>query len=211
MPSQKTKACTEISAWTINYVSKEFVKMRWKYKEEFVDTNRKTNVMIAAYTTTQARLKLFSYLETLGPRALYADTDSIIFSSKHGEANPILNDFLGDLTNELPGNSTVTFISGVPKNYGYELSKPDEYGNRTHCKIRGITQNYNNKLNVNFGVLKHFVTERQNGTVSVVNAHKIATDRNKSKIITMPERKDYQIVFDKRVIGANYVSYPYGY
>ena len=99
----------------------------------------------------------------------------------------------------------------VLKNYGYELSKPDEYGNRTHFKIRGITQNYNNKLNVNFGVLKHFVTERQNGAVSVVNAHKIARDRNKSKIITTLERKDYQIVFDKRVIGANYVSYPYGY
>ena len=43
--------------------------------------------------------------------------------------------------------------------------------------------------------------------MSVVNAHKIARDRNKSKITTMPERKYYQIVFDKRVIGANYVFF----
>ena len=32
-----------------------------------------------------------------------------------------------------------------------------------------ITQNYNNKLNANFGVLKHFATERYNDTVSVVS------------------------------------------
>ena len=112
----------------INYVSKEFVEMRCKYKEDFVDTNRKTNVVIAAYTTTQARFKLCSYLETLGPRALYADTDSIIFSSKRGEAKPILNDFLGDLTNELPGNSIVTFISGGPKTMGMSYLNPTNMG-----------------------------------------------------------------------------------
>ena len=195
----------------VNYVSEEFVEMRWKYKEDFVNTNPKTNVVIAAYTTAQARLKLFSYLERLGERALYADTDSVIFSTKLGATKPELNDFLGDLTNEVPGNSIITFVSGGPKNYGYELAKPDEDGNRTHCKIRGITLNYKNRLNVNFDVLKTFVTKRQNASVSVLNAHKIARDRNSSKIITRPERKDYQLVFDKRVIRDNHISYPYGY
>ena len=195
----------------VNYVSEEFVEMRWKYKEDFVDTNPKTNVVIAAYTTAQARLKLFSYLETLGTRALYADTDSIIFSTKQGETKPALNDFLGDLTDEVSGNTIITFVSGGPKNYGYELAKLDEDGNRTHCKIRGITLNYKNKLNVNFNILKTFVLKRQNATVCVVNTHKIARDRNKSRIVTMPERKDYQLVFDKRVIRANNISYPFGY
>ena len=75
--------------------------------------------------------------------------------------------------------------------------------NRTHCKIPGITQNYNSKPNVNFGVLKHFATKCQNATVSVVNARqKQIKDNN------VPT-KDYQILFYKIVIGANYVSYPY--
>ena len=68
----------------VNNVSKEFVEMRWKYKEYFVDTNRKTNVVLAAYTTTQARLKLFSYLETLGPRA-YMLTQILLFSPANVE------------------------------------------------------------------------------------------------------------------------------
>ncbi|XP_045201509.2 uncharacterized protein LOC123555044 [Mercenaria mercenaria] len=195
----------------VNYVSDEFVEMHWKYKEDFVDTNPKTNVVIAAYTTAQARLKLFSYLETLGPRALYADTDSVIFSTKQGETKPELNDYLGDLTDEVPGNSIKTFITCGPKNYGYELQKPDGDGNCTHCKIRGITLSCKNMLNVNFDVLRTIVTKRQDAVLSVVNAHKIASDRNSSKLITISERKDNQMVFDKRVIGGNYVSYPYGY
>ena len=60
------------------------VNMRWKYKDDFVEPSGKTNVIIAAYTTAQARLKLYSYLEHLGPRTLYADTDSITFSVKQG-------------------------------------------------------------------------------------------------------------------------------
>jgi hypothetical protein len=39
-------------------------------------------VVIAAYTTAQARLKLYSYLEPLGPSALYADTDSVVYASR---------------------------------------------------------------------------------------------------------------------------------
>jgi hypothetical protein len=53
------------------------VEMRYQYKEEFVEESGRTNVVIAAYTTAQARLKLYCYLEQLGPRALYADTDSV--------------------------------------------------------------------------------------------------------------------------------------
>ena len=173
--------------------------MRKKYKENFVDTNPKPNVVIAAYTTAQARLKLYSYLENLGTRTLYVDTDSVIFTTKQGQHKPELNNFLGDLTDELPCNSIITFISGGPKNYRYELAKSDENGNRTHCKIRGITLNYKNKLNVKFDILKTFVTKRQDATVSVVNALKIARDNN-SKVITMTEKKDYQVVFNKRVI-----------
>lgn len=99
----------------VNYVSDEFVEMRWKCKEDFVDTNPKTNVVIAAYTTAQARLKLYSYLEYLGQRGLYADTDSVVFSTKPREAKPKLVDFLGDLTDEVPGNSITTFITRGPK------------------------------------------------------------------------------------------------
>jgi hypothetical protein len=62
------------------------MEMRYQYKEEFVEESGRTNA--------QACLKLYSYLEQLGPRALYADTDS-------GEWKPELGDYLVDLPNEV--------------------------------------------------------------------------------------------------------------
>jgi hypothetical protein len=42
----------------IHFVSDEMVEMRYQYKEEFVEESGRTNVVIAAYTTAQALLKL---------------------------------------------------------------------------------------------------------------------------------------------------------
>ena len=52
-----------------------------RYNEEAVETSPVTNAVVAACTTGQARLKLYSYLEHLGEHALYYDTDSIIYVS----------------------------------------------------------------------------------------------------------------------------------
>ncbi len=90
----------EITA--VNFVNDSMVEMRWRFRDDFVETSGKINVVIAAYTTAQARLKLYSYLDRLGPRTVYADTDSVVFSTKHGEWAPVLGDYLGDLTDEVP-------------------------------------------------------------------------------------------------------------
>ncbi len=130
----------EITA--VNFVNDSMVEMRWRFRDDFVETSGKVNVVIAAYTTAQARLKLYSYLDRLGPRTVYADTDSVVFSTKHGEWAPVLGDYLGDLTDEVPNNEIETFVTGGPKNYAFKTMFPDENGKRTHCKIRGITLNY---------------------------------------------------------------------
>lgn len=49
--------------------------------DEDVEISAKTNVFVAIYTTAHSRLKLCEGLETL-----YFDTDSLIYSTKPGEA-----------------------------------------------------------------------------------------------------------------------------
>jgi hypothetical protein len=97
----------------IHFVSDEMVEMRYQYKEEFIEESGRTNVVIAAYTTAQARLKLYSYLEQLGPRALYADTVSVVYTSRQGEWKPELGDYLGDLTDEVPYNRIIECVTGA--------------------------------------------------------------------------------------------------
>ena len=59
----------KIEVQSVSFVSNEMVEVRWKYRDDFIEPSVKTNVVLAAYTTTQARLKLYSYLEQLGDRA----------------------------------------------------------------------------------------------------------------------------------------------
>ena len=59
--------------------------------------------------------------------------------------------------------------------------------------------------------IKRFVTKEPEGKVSVLDSHKITRDRNNAKILTVKQQKDYRLVFDKRVIRDNYMSFPYGY
>ena len=54
----------------VSFVSDEMVRMQWVNDDSVIEQSGKTNVVIAAYTTAQARLKLFSYLHHLGDRAL---------------------------------------------------------------------------------------------------------------------------------------------
>ena len=73
-----------------------------------------TNVMLAAFITSHARLRLFVVLDKYGARIAYHDTDSvyIIFSSEE-EMNSILKDM--DIGSKLGQwkNETITRIDGV--------------------------------------------------------------------------------------------------
>ena len=57
------------------YANKEHVAVRWRTKAEFIESLPNVNAVLAAYTTAQARLKLYTLLEGLQERVLYFDTD----------------------------------------------------------------------------------------------------------------------------------------
>ena len=63
----------------IHLVASEMLRVQYKFVEDFVTPSPVTNVVIAAFTTVHARLKLYSFLEKLQERVLYFDTDSVIF------------------------------------------------------------------------------------------------------------------------------------
>jgi len=196
----------------VNFVTEEMVEMRWKNKEEFMESSGRTNVVLAAYTTAQARLQLYNYLEELGSRVMYADTDSIVFTVAEGESEPSLGDYLGDLTDEVPLNNISHFVTAGPKNYAYKMENPDSAGIQTICKVRGITLNYKNGLSINFNTVRDMVTNgKKDEVITVIDENKISRDQKNARIITKEECKDYEIVFDKRVIVDNYNTKPYGY
>ena len=192
----------------VSFVNDETVEVRWRYKEDFVESCGRTNVVIAAYTTAQARLKLYSYLEQLGPRALYADTDSIVFTSSPSDVYmPSLGDYLGDLTDEVPHGKIIDFVTAGPKNYAYKIRRHDGQI-ETVCKVRGITLNYKNSLDINFESIKATVTENRTNTIAVKGHHIVRRDKS---LLTVEHTKKYRFVYDKRIILDGCHTVPFGY
>ncbi|XP_032236055.2 uncharacterized protein LOC5510896 [Nematostella vectensis] len=116
----KLLGCRSNVVKNVQMVNEESLEVYYAHGEEFIESAKNTNVVIASFTTAIARLKLYSVLESLQERVLYFDTDSIIYSSKPGDWHPPRGDYLGDLTNDLDEGEYITiFVSGGPKNYGY--------------------------------------------------------------------------------------------
>jgi hypothetical protein len=62
------------------FASNDVVFASWRYTtEEIVPNLRHTNEVICAYVTVGARIHLYKFLDRLHQRALYCDTDSVIF------------------------------------------------------------------------------------------------------------------------------------
>ena len=70
-----------------------------------MQTLRHTNDVIGIYVTAGARLHLYDYLDKLKDRALYTDTDSVVFiQPRDGAALVEIGNCLGAMTSELKPN-----------------------------------------------------------------------------------------------------------
>ena len=139
----------------------DVIQIEYKNTEDFECQSFNTNVTIAAFCTSWARLKLWSVMQRLGNRVLYNDTDSIIFSVKDGEYVPPLGTYLGQLTDELTckeldcknqycsGHWIEEFVSCGPKNYSFRVNTGEIV-----CKVRGFSLNYKSSLILNFESMK---------------------------------------------------------
>ena len=191
-------------------INDDTVEVHYKNIGEFAEQNDKVNVVIAAFTTAYARLKLYDLLDLLQERVLYYDTDSVIYVHEPGKPEPPLGNYLGDLTDELNGDYITSFVSGGPKNYAYRTKN-----GKTDTKIRGITLDYSATGKLNHDVVRALVhlhvNCNTNAKVTVDIPFKITRDKKEKDIVTKRMKKDYRIVYNKRVITENYETLPYGY
>ncbi|KAJ8026991.1 hypothetical protein HOLleu_31989 [Holothuria leucospilota] len=131
------KACDETEVKDVRVINDGILEVQFKDKQNFTYTNSRVNVVIAAFTTCHARLRLYDVIDRLSERVLYFDKDSVMYISRPGDWDPPTGDYLGDLTNEISpkdGNFIRSFVTGCPKNYAYTLDT-----GKSVCTVRGIT------------------------------------------------------------------------
>ena len=201
---------SEFEVCDAHILNENMIEVQYRNVGEFAEQNNKVNVVIAAFTTAYARLKLYDLLDLLQERVLYYDTDSVIYVHQPCKPDPPLGNYLGDLTDELNGDYITSFVSGGPKNYAYRTKK-----GKTDTKIRGITLDYAATGKINHDVIRelvHLYTDGDTETkVTVDIPFKITRDKKEKNIVTKKMKKDYRIVYNKRVITENYATLPYGY
>ena len=184
----------------IQFVNDECIEVYYTHREGFVSGANETTVVIAAFTTAHARLKLYSVLRRLQTRFLYFKTDSVIFTSESTDWMPVLGDYLGELANELDDDDYITtFVSGSPKNYAYQTKN-----GKTTGKVRGFTLNFNHV----------YVCNPNQQPIFLENPHFIKQDAKKNKNNTHCQLKEktqiFKLVYCKRVVHGS-TKLPYGY
>ena len=187
----------------------------------FADIDMRTNVIISAFTTAWARLKLWCVMYSLGSNVFYTDTDSLVFEYDETNAGPETGEFLGDLSDELSckkvgcagcttGHWIVEFVACGPKNYGYKLNTGD-----CQVKVRGFSLNYKASQIINYESLKQslmswYKTGKQPELVTV--STQIARDKLNMIVYNREVPKHYGIVYDKNVVTQdNYRTVPHGF
>ena len=204
MTKMKTKQITEphelidhlndttIEISDIRILSADVIELAYKKIEEDAVKGSKTNIFIAAFTTCQARLKLYESLEALGDRVLYYDTDSVIYTWKPGQTEIPLGDYLGDMTNELDeGDCIVEFVSGGAKKYGYATKH-----RKIVCKGRGFSLNVGGAKQLNYQVLRQNILDEildpqdERRDTDIVNPRHFKRDPIARKIRTETEVKN---------------------
>ena len=201
----------EINSWLP--VNEEVIYLGWSHRKQAVRLSGLTNVVVAAYTTAQARLKLYSYLSSLGRRCAYFDTDSIIFYSTGsvGEYEPQVGPLLGDLACELaaygPGSRITEFVSGGPKFYAFQVEKPN--GERYYvCNVKGIRLNHETATRVNFETLKEMICD--DGTAIMVSCSGIRRTAHHD-VVNKTQTKICRTVYTKRRYVNLDHSFSFGY
>ena len=153
-----------------------------------------TNELLATFTTSLARLKLYKILKEAGEKTLYFDTDSIFFVHTKGDPLPETGTRLGDLAPELPPNVHITaFLATGPKSYAYRLNTGEEI-----VHVKGIRMSTRNSNLVTYESMLEIVLH--GGKIVLPPACQFTREKHYSNIFNRMLRKTLKMTFDKRAL-----------
>ena len=148
----------------LTLVGEDIAVMQYQTTNEFLQPSTKTNVILAAFTTSHARTILYHYLDMIDDpqRICYCDTDSIMYYTDSPLQNSIpTGNYLGDMTDELPKNVVCKyFYCAGPKFYllsGENKSTGEEF---SIFKVKGLTLNHGTADKINAEQIKSLCWEK---------------------------------------------------
>jgi hypothetical protein len=219
-----TNPATNVSDFHI--LHEDVMMVEYSQCREFQNIDPKTNVVISAFCSAYARIHLWQVMNQLGPRILYHDTDSVIYTYNEGEWLCPLGECLGDLTDELScskigcskigssspcgGHSIVDFVSCGAKNYAYRLNTGESV-----CKVRGFSLNFTNAQVIRFDTMRKALFAWQRGESCkddmTTTCTQILRHKREARVYSKYMKKQYNVVYDKRQVLPDFTTLPWGH
>jgi hypothetical protein len=177
------------------------IHAQFKQKDEKKTPLARTNLAVASFVTSNARLRLGSKLDILGPRAFYFDTDSILYHYDPNLTNIEEGEYLGDweLENKKP---IVEFAAMGPKSYAVR-----EASGKAETKMKGFTLHHENAAKVNLTSMKKLI----DGEVKSITGNHLNFIKKDGAIHTRVEEKAAVFAYTKRCIVDKYNTVPIGW
>lgn len=218
----------------VNIINEKTIEVSYKSKEEFVESSGSSNVYVGAFTTSNARIRLYNELDKLKENVLYCDTDSIIYAQKGDSYNIPSGSNLGNWTDELKGHYIDNFISTGPKSYTYHIADCEKehcdcnivgcnkcknnckkcIGGKYVCKVKGFSLNHKNSKKINFNTMKELIlgdADDEDNKITLSNKSMITRNKKTKCIENRSQDKDFKLTFNKREILTNYDTLPFGH
>jgi hypothetical protein len=166
------------------------------------DVMKRTNVALCAFITAAARLRLWTELNKLGLRALYCDTDSIVYEYDPRLYNIPESRMLVCWEPEKCGDLRA-FASSGKKAYSYIPTRGLE-----SSKHKGVTLTAQNSAIVNFATIAGLA----NGTATKPLAtKKLLFERTKAGMRTRETTKLCRSTVTTRMVFAGGFTLPFGF
>ncbi|XP_055356751.1 uncharacterized protein LOC129601866 isoform X2 [Paramacrobiotus metropolitanus] len=193
-------------------VTDEVMAVQYRSKKDYIPTSKKTNVVIAAFTTAYARLHLLKFMEMVGDRLLYHDTGNIFYIHTDDLPDPPVGTCLGDLSSSLEPNEHINeFVALGPKSYAYRTNT----GNET-IKVKGFTLTRKARKQLNLESLKEMLLESlapqdQPNDVTVNYPFNITRNKRKLEVSAKEINKRFRLTYSKRrIVDTEFNTRPWG-
>uniref|UniRef100_A0A914PEI1 DNA-directed DNA polymerase n=1 Tax=Panagrolaimus davidi TaxID=227884 RepID=A0A914PEI1_9BILA len=147
-----------IEVLDITHINESTDRLVTRKKEEFQAEGKTTCLPVACFVTSQARLKLYEFMEQVDGLILYVDTDSIFYVLRHLAIPVEEGIYLGQMNREYAESVILEFICAGPKNYGLLMKLLEEI--KAHIKVRGFPIDYNASQLLTYEEMKRKVFEK---------------------------------------------------
>jgi len=127
-----------------------------------------------------------------------------------GETPLKLGNYLGDLTNELGGDTIQEFVAAGPNSYAYQTKNQK----KVLMHVKGITQTHECSEKVNFDSIRELVEGYLGDSRDcVINTPQRTIRRYKKRFLlkNAPFLKKFRVVYDKRRLFPDGTTLPFGY